>query len=245
MGNPIIELRDTAFTAQNKTIVRGINLALNQGQTCALIGPSGGGKSTVLKLAAGLILPTAGEAYFNGQGISTMTRQQTLVFRKEAAFVFQDSALWANQNIRQILELPLKIHFPSISQRERTQRIVEILALVGYKRDLDIRPAALSMGEQKLIAFARALTCDPSLLYLDEWTESLDDTSARRMVRLVKKRQEAGHTVVFVSHNLAVIKELAQRICMIVDGRLALDISGEELANNDNLSRMIEKGIAE
>ncbi|HNQ96600.1 MAG TPA: ABC transporter ATP-binding protein, partial [Treponemataceae bacterium] len=85
----------------------------------------------------------------------------------------------------------------------------------------------------------------PSLLYLDEWTESLDDTSARRMVRLVKKRQEAGHTIVFVSHNLAVIKELAQRICMIVDGRLALDISGEELANNDNLSRMIEKGIAE
>jgi len=245
MEAPVIELKRVSFSAQNKRIVQQISLPFADGETTALVGPSGGGKSTVLKLAAGLILPTEGRVDFRGRDISMMSRTSNLAFRKQAAFVFQDSALWANQNIRQILELPLMIHFPRMTAREREDRIREVVAEVGFKRDLDIRPAQLSMGEQKLIAFARAMTCGPRILFLDEWTESLDDAAARRLVAIVKRRQQQGTTIVFVSHNFRIIKELAQRICMIVDGDLTLEISGQEFAGNEGLAKMIEKGIGQ
>ena len=245
MYKPIIELKDASFSAQDKDVIREFSYQFEEGKTTALIGPSGGGKSTVLKLAAGLIVPTSGEVYFHGRGISTMTRAQNMKFRKESSFVFQDSALWANQTLRQILELPLKTHFPKMSATERTERIVTILAETGYKKDLDIRPSQLSMGEQKLIAFARSMVCEPKLMFLDEWTESLDDGSARRLIDLVKRQREQARTVIFVSHNFRVIKELAQTICMIIDGRLSLIISAEEIATNDGLAKMIERGIAQ
>lgn len=239
----MIELNDTSFSAQNKLIVQGVTLPFEEGRTTALVGPSGGGKSTVLKLAAGLLVPTGGKVQYRGQDITVMSRAQNLDFRKESAFVFQDSALWANQNLRQILELPLMIHFPKMSQTQRTSRIVEVLAEIGYKKDLDIRPAQLSMGEQKLIAFARAMVCSPRLLFLDEWTESLDDAAAKRLIGIVKKKQQEGNTIVFISHNFRIIRDLAQRICMIIDGRLSLDVSGEEFTANENIAKMIEKGI--
>lgn len=244
MDSTLLELRDISLTAQNTRIIRGVQLSIQEGQTAAFVGPSGCGKSTLLKLAAGLIVPTSGTASYRGQDISSMNRHHTLAFRKKAAFVFQDSALWANQSIRQTLELPLKIHFPKMTSKQRTARIVEVCAEAGYKRDLDIRPSQLSMGEQKLIAFSRALMCDPDILFLDEWTESLDDTSARRLIRAVKKRQNEGNTIVFVSHSFPVIRELSQRICMIIDGRLSMEISAQEIARNEALSKMVEKGIA-
>jgi len=244
MSAPLIELKNTSFSAQDKAVVKDISLSFAEGETVALIGPSGGGKSTVLKLAAGLILPSEGEVLYREQDISLMNRTQTLAFRKEAAFVFQDSALWANQTLRQSLELPLMIHFPKMTQNQRTARLTEVTAEVGYKKTLDIRPAQLSMGEQKLIAYARALVCSPRLLFLDEWTESLDDSASRRLVNSVRRMQQNGHTIVFVSHNFKVIREVAQKICMIVDGRLSMTVTAEEFATNDSLAKMIEKGIA-
>ncbi len=241
----ILELKDASFLAQGKQIVQGVSIPFEKGRTTALVGPSGGGKSTVLKLVAGLLIPTSGSALYRGEDISLMTRTRNLAFRKNAGFVFQDSALWANQSIRQILELPLKLHYPRMEAKQRTERIVTTLAGVGYRKDLDIRPAQLSMGEQKLIAFARATLCDPGILFLDEWTESLDDAAARRLVGIVKKKQEDGTTIVFVSHNFKIIRELAQRICMIVDGELSLEISGEAFAADEGLARMIERGIAQ
>ncbi len=244
MDTTVLELRDISLTAQNIRIIQRVQLSIQEGETTAFVGPSGCGKSTLLKLAAGLIVPTSGTATYRGRDMATMNREHTLSFRKKAAFVFQDSALWANQSIRQTLELPLKIHFPKMTQKQRTARIVEVCAEAGYKRDLDIRPAQLSMGEQKLIAFSRALMCDPDILFLDEWTESLDDASARRLIAAVKKRQKEGNTIIFVSHSFPVIRELSQRICMIIDGRLSMEISAQEIAHNEALSKMIERGIA-
>ncbi|HPS44433.1 MAG TPA: ATP-binding cassette domain-containing protein, partial [Treponemataceae bacterium] len=105
-AGPLVSLEDATFAAQGKLIVQGVTIPFEEGKTTALVGPSGGGKSTVLKLAAGLIVPTDGVVRFRGSDISLMTRAKTLAFSKESAFVFQDSALWANQNLRQILELP-------------------------------------------------------------------------------------------------------------------------------------------
>ncbi len=244
MVEALIELKNTSFAAQEKMIIEDLAMSFEAGKVTAMIGPSGGGKSTALKLAAGLLVPSAGEVYYKGSGISTMSRADNLCFRRESAFVFQDSALWANQNLSQILELPLKIHCPKMTIKDRRDRIREVIAEVGYRKSLEVRPAQLSMGEQKLIAFARALLCKPQLLFLDEWTESLDDAAARRLVNLVRALHEKNTTVVFISHNIRVIRDLAEQVCMIEDGKLAWSVSGAEFAGNPELIKVIEKGIA-
>lgn len=243
MDYPIIELKDATFSAQDKDIVRSVSWAFEEGKTTALVGPSGGGKSTVLKLAAGLIVPTSGDALYYGHSISSMNRSRNLMFRRNSAFVFQDSALWANQTLRQILELPLRIHNPSMTREEMGMVIMMALAQTGYRKEIDVRPAQLSMGEQKLIAFARAMLCGPRLLFLDEWTESLDDASARRLIDLVKNYKEDGNTVIFISHNFRVIKELADTICMVVDGNISFTATAAEIEADDSLIDLIEKGM--
>jgi ABC-type multidrug transport system ATPase subunit len=244
MENSIIELKDVSFSTQEFDVLKTLSYAYEEGKTTALIGPAGSGKSMMLKLSAGLLLPSRGTVSYKGLDIAKMNRQQNLAFRKESAVVFQDSALWVNQTIYQILELPLKIHFPEQSKQERDKRIKEVLFQVGYKRDVHIRPSSLSMGEQKLAAFARALLCSPSVLFLDEWTESLDDATANRLVRIVQQMKEKNCTILFVSHNLKIIKNLADTILLISDGKLSSVLTREQITEDDSIARIIEKEIA-
>ncbi|GHV08975.1 hypothetical protein FACS189485_21070 [Spirochaetia bacterium] len=240
----ILELKKVSFSAQNRSIVKDFSIRYEEGKATALAGPAGGGKSTVLKLSAGLLVPGRGEVYFRGKGITRMSQRENLQFRSETAFVFQDSALWANQTLFQILALPLQVHFPKMPEAERKGRIEEVLKEVGYKKETAVRPSMLSAGEQKLIAFARALVCRPQLLFLDEWTESLDNSAAGRLVNLVKLRQAAGGTVIFVSHNLEIIRDLADQVLMIQDGKLLVSLTREQLDTDASLAQYLEKGIA-
>jgi ABC-type transporter Mla maintaining outer membrane lipid asymmetry ATPase subunit MlaF len=240
----IIELRNVSFLAQNRKVARNVSIEFENAKTTVLVGPSGGGKSTVLKLAAGLLEPDSGEILFKGKNIAQMSRTENLEFRRFGAVVFQDSALWANQNLFQILELPLRIHFPKMSIKEREQRIESVVAEVGYKKDLGIRPSRLSMGEQKLIAFARALLCRPGLLYLDEWTESLDESAARRLVELVRIRQQQGVTVILVSHDMRIVLDLADVVVMVLGGQIFLKITKEQIAEDEDIRRYVEMGMA-
>jgi ABC-type multidrug transport system ATPase subunit len=173
-----------------------------------------------------------------------MNREQNLAFRKESAMVFQDSALWANQSLYQIMELPMKLHFPNMGKKERDMRMNELVEQVGYRRQLTLRPAQLSMGEQKLIAFARAMLCDPSVLFLDEWTESLDDASAQRLIDLVQERQSLHNTIIFVSHDFRAIKKLADYIIMIIGGSLSQVFTREQIMEDADLAQHLQKGIS-
>ncbi|MDR1286849.1 MAG: ATP-binding cassette domain-containing protein [Treponema sp.] len=239
----IVELEKVTFFAQNRRIVRDFSHCFEEGKTTALVGPSGCGKSTVLKLSAGLVVPTEGVVRFRGKNISAMSRKENLEFRREGAVVFQDSALWANQSLYQILELPLRVHFPGMTKAERERRIEEAASEVGYRKELSIRPALLSMGEQKLIAFARAMLCRPTLLFLDEWTESLDDRAAQRLVAVVRKKKDAGATVIFVSHSIRLMADLADYFLMILGGQLFLRLTKEQLEEDEDLMRYLERGI--
>lgn len=243
MAECIIELENVSFSAQNDDVVKNISLGIEEGKATALVGPSGSGKSTVLKLAAGLLLPSGGEVRFRGKNISGMNRRENLDFRKEGAVVFQDSALWANQSLYQILELPLWIHFSEMTKAQRDRRIAETVAEAGYRRDLSRRPAMLSTGEQKIIAFARAMICRPSLWYLDEWTESLDDDAATRLISIVRQRKRDAHTIVFVSHDLRIIKSLADYVIIIVEGQISRKFTGEEIAADDRVEKSLEREI--
>ena len=240
----VIELKDVSFAAQDQFIVQNFSHQFEEGKTTALIGPSGCGKSTILKLSAGILVPSEGEILFRDRNIFAMNRQENLDFRREASMVFQDSALWANQSLFQILELPLRIHFPEMSPPERSKRINEVLSEVGYKRELNIRPSQLSMGEQKLIAFARALMCRPRLLFLDEWTESLDDSAVKRLVQLVQRYQQEQSTIIFISHNFRIVKNLADYIVLIQGGKYFFKFSHEQIESDEELAKYVERGIA-
>ena len=130
-----------------------------------------------------------------------MNQKQLMDFRKKASFMFQDSALWANQDIFHNLDLPLQIHFPKMSLKDRRERIGKYTELVDYKKPLVIRPASLSIGEQKKISFARALICDPEILFLDEPTESIDDKTEELFISILKNFISQKKTVVYVSHD--------------------------------------------
>lgn len=216
-----IEMRDVCFEGSGIELVRDFSLRIERGQSVAFVGSSGSGKSTVLKLAAGLLLPSSGKVFFDGKSVHDMNRAENLWFRKMSGFVFQNAALWANQTIFQNLELPLKIHFPDYSEKDRMDRISELLSLTGYTKELHIRPARLSAGEQKIIAFVRAFLCFPEVLFLDEWEESLDDKNVGRLLAVIKDWKNKGRTLVFVSHNSSVIHELADVLYVIKNGNVA------------------------
>ncbi|GBU28472.1 ABC transporter ATP-binding protein [Treponema sp. R8-4-B8] len=240
----IIELNDIHFSDhEGRKIIQGVSIKYKPGKTTAIIGPSGGGKSTVLKISAGLLQPSHGAVFYNGQNIALMNRSDNLEFRREGAFVFQDSALWANMDLFQIMELPLKIHYPKMTKQERKDRINEVTTEVGYKKNMTVRPSTLSMGEQKLIAYARAMLCDPSLLFLDEWTESMDENSANRLVNLVRKKQSAGATILFVSHDMRVIKDLADFVIVIADGKVAMNTPKDQIIGDLSLNDFVQMGV--
>jgi len=241
----IIKLKNVTFSAlDDRKIIQDVTMEFARCKTTAIVGPSGGGKSTVLKLAAGLLLPKSGDVFFKDKNVAYMNRQENLDFRREGSFVFQDSALWANMDLFQILELPLRIHYPSMKREERAKRIKEVTAQVGYRKDLMIRPSRLSMGEQKLIAFARAMLCNPSLLFLDEWTESLDETAAERLIDIVRKKQREGVTVLFVSHDMRLIIDLADFVAVIIDGKLEICSPKDKIITDLLLKDFLKIGIA-
>ncbi|MDR2965733.1 MAG: ATP-binding cassette domain-containing protein [Treponema sp.] len=240
----IIELNNVSFSAQQGIVVNDISMMFKRNKTTAIVGPSGGGKSTVLKLAAGLLVPNNGNVYYEGKSISHMNRGENGDFRRNCSFVFQDSALWANMDLFSILELPLKIHFPSMTAKERKSRINAVTEKVGYKKKLTVRPAYLSMGEQKLIAFARALLCEPKLMFLDEWTESLDENAADRLINIVRSKQREGCTFLFISHDMRLIIDLADYVAVIIDGKVSAMAPKEEIISDLLLNDFIKIGIA-
>lgn len=197
----LLELNNIHYSDKGNAIIKGISHSIEPGTVTFFLGKPGSGKSTALKLLAGLIIPTNGTVRFDGKDVHNMTREENLTFRKRTAFMFQDSALWANQDIYHNLELPLQIHFPNMSAAKRKAKIQEIVKLVEYDKSLTNRPAALSIGEQKKIGFARALICDPELLFLDEPTESLDEKTVELFITILKEFAAENKTLVFVSHD--------------------------------------------
>lgn len=230
MGKAVLELRDVSLCIEGAEVFKNLSHVYAEGKATAITGRPGCGKSLLLKLSAGLVLPTRGQVLFRGEDLATMRRPQNMSFRKESAVVFQNSALWANQDVYQNLELPLKLHYPEESREQRDNRIKEVLEEVGYRRPVHIRPAALSVGEQKLVGFARALLCSPRLLFLDEWTESLNDDAARRLFAIVQGLKAKNSTILFVSHDRDIVASLADHILTLEKGKLCESSSVKDSA---------------
>lgn len=226
----ILKMIQVCYEDNEHKIINNISHYIEKSSVTVFLGKPGSGKSTALKLLAGLIPPSSGTITFEDKDIHSMNRKQNLDFRKRTAFMFQDSALWANQDIYHNLDLPLQLHFPQMSVKERKERIRKYTELVEFTKHLSQRPAVLSIGEQKKISFARALICEPEVLFLDEPTESIDDKTEDLFISILKNFIAENKTVVFVSHDNYLINSILCDKIYFEDG----EIKGKILLDDIN-----------
>lgn len=235
MANPLLKIRDLQkyfvvghtglFNRQPITVkaVDGVSLDILAGETLGLIGESGSGKSTIAYLVAGMYRPTSGSILFQEQNLysSNGQKDRPLSLKKEIQIVFQDpgSSLNARRTIAQNLAVPLQIHKPGQDIFMETLRLLELVDLPPsymYKY-----PNMLSGGEKQIVAIARALATDPSLIILDEPTSALDVSVQGKVINLLMRLQkELNLTYLFITHDLSLMRNIATRVAIMYLGKV-------------------------
>jgi len=210
-----------SMLGQPKSYVRavdGISFHLDSGETLALVGESGCGKSTVSRLVLRLLEPDAGRITFEGRDLLAMNANQLRAFRRNAQIIFQDpyASLNPRMMVGQILSEPLALHDVVQSSR-RQQRVEELLRLVGLEPRVARRyPHEFSGGQRQRIAIARALAVEPKLIICDEPVSALDVSIRSQILNLLRDLQNRlGLAYIFVSHDLAVVKHIADRVAVM------------------------------
>lgn len=213
---PPVRGRGRALTA-----VDGVDLELRAGETVALIGESGSGKSTVARCITRLVEPTAGEITLDGRSLTAVSRSSIWRSYGDLQMVFQDppASLNPRMTVRQSIEEPLRLH-TSLDRTGRVSAVNELLSQVGLRADLaDRYPRQLSGGECQRVAIARALAVEPKVLILDEPTASLDVSVRGHILDLLERVQdERGLAYLFISHDLAVVRHIADRVMVMYLG---------------------------
>ncbi|MDT7554552.1 MAG: oligopeptide transport system ATP-binding protein [Pseudonocardiales bacterium] len=238
MNDPVLRVEGLVkrFTLRSRgtvlTAVDGIDLQVAAGETVALIGESGSGKSTVARCIARLVEPTAGEVLVAGRDLTAAPKSSVWRFYDDLQMVFQDpsSALNPRMTARQTIEEPLRMHTSS-DRMTRAAAVDDLLDQVGLRRDLGERyPRQLSGGECQRVAIARALAVDPKVLLLDEPTASLDVSVRGHVLDLLERLQaERDLAYLFISHDLEVVRHIADRVLVmylgvIVEEGTAVDV---------------------
>jgi len=222
MKNMIIQTRDltrTFLSAEvETTALRNINLQVEEGEFTAIMGPSGGGKSTLLYLLGLIDMPTSGSISFMGQDtLSLSEKQRTRLRRGSMAFVFQNFNLADELTVSENVELPLI--FMGMKRRLRKERVAEVLDELKLGHRSRHYPQQLSGGQQQRVAFARAMVSRPKLLLADEPTGNLDSKNGRVILDLLTEHNRKGATVVMVTHSRK-NASYAHRIIQLLDGVL-------------------------
>jgi len=199
----VVRLEGVGRQLGERWILRGLSLAIRQGERVALLGESGSGKSTLLNLIAGLDTPSEGRVEVADQLISNMTEAQLATWRtRNVGFIFQFYHLLPVLTAYENVELPLLLLPMTAAQRK--EQVLTALELVGLSGRLTHRPGQLSGGQQQRVGIARAITTDPTLIVADEPTGDLDRASAAQVMDLLARlNRERGQTIVMVTHDPA------------------------------------------
>ena len=207
-----------SFGAQK--VLDGIGFQVGSGETLAVLGRSGTGKSVLLKLLIGLQKPDSGSIRIHGQEIAGLDLDRLNEIRKKIGFLFQRAALYDSLTIEENVAFPL-IRHTKMSREERRDRVRELLSLVGMEGDLHKMPAEISGGMQKRVGLARALALEPDLLFFDEPTSGLDPISASEIANLiVQLKEERQVASIVVTHDIHAAKSFSDRLVVIKEGRI-------------------------
>jgi polar amino acid transport system ATP-binding protein len=214
-----LEVRDVDAAYGDKVVLNGVNLSLERGQIVSLIGPSGSGKSSLLRMLVGLLPPRRGTIHLDGQVLDYRNRSVVQQMRDRFAIVFQQFNLFQNMDVlRNVTIAPIKVKG---WQREACEQDAKrLLAKVGLGDRLHSYPDELSGGQQQRVALARALALRPEILLLDEVTSALDPELVSEVLDSVRTLANEGMTMLIVSHEMSFVREVSSRVVFMADGRI-------------------------
>ena len=200
------------------TVLKGIDLTVEEGEFLAVLGPSGSGKSTLMNIIGCLDVPTAGEYILDGRLIGSQDEKTLAKIRnQEIGFIFQSFFLMQRQTALQNVKLPLI--YGDVPEREQNERAAEMLRRVGLEDKMNYYPNQLSGGQQQRVAIARAMCNNPAILLADEPTGALDQKTGRQVMELFHNINDEGKTIIMITHD-ANIAAHAKRIVKILDGNI-------------------------
>jgi len=232
-GAPAVAVENLRQSFGSQKVLNGISLTVSRGETLAVLGRSGTGKSVLLRIIIGLQKPDSGSVRIHGQDIAGFTLDQLGEIRKKMGFLFQHAALYDSLTVEQNVAFPLQ-HHRKMTKSEQSDRVRGLLAEVGMEGHLDKMPADISGGMQKRVGLARALALDPDILLLDEPTAGLDPISSGEIDDLVLKLQDEHHMAsIVVTHDLHSAKTIADRLALLDQGNVVIAGTFEDLQKSD------------
>lgn len=204
--------------------IDGIDFFIREGETLGLVGESGSGKSTTAYSVIGMYSATAGKMTFKGIDISQSAKHRTLALKKDIGMVFQDPGTTLNpqRSVKQILSLPLQVH-NMVDKSDPTRQLLKLLEDVELPAEYLLKyPASLGGGERQMLAIARALATDPSMIVLDEPTSSLDVSVQAKIINMLLRLQKQRNLAyLFITHDLSLMRNLSTRVAIMYLGRIA------------------------
>jgi len=231
---PIIALKGVSKAFDSLVVLDDVDLAILPGQTTVIIGPSGSGKSVLLKHIVGLMKPDHGRVMFEGQNITKMHERKLAKIRTHFGFLFQGAALFDSMTVGENVAFPLEEHEVG-TRADRVERVNDVLCMVGLE-DLQQRyPEELSGGQKKRVALARAIVLNPKVILYDEPTTGLDPIRADLINELIIRLQRTLNvTSVVVTHDIASARKVADRIVMLYKGKFIADAAPDNLESIQN-----------
>ena len=231
---PVVAVEDLHKSYGSQKVLNGISLTVTRGETLAVLGRSGTGKSVLLRLIIGLEKPDSGSVRIHGQDITGMPLDEIGDIRKKMGFLFQQGALYDSLTIEQNVAFPLRHHKKTMSKSDQDERVSALLAEVGMAGQSEKMPSDISGGMRKRVGLARALVLEPDILLLDEPTAGLDPISAAEIDELVLKLQAEHHMAsIVVTHDLHSAKTIADRLALLNEGNVVIVGSFQDLQESD------------
>ena len=199
---PAIVFDNVSIAFEGKTVLDGISFQLPRGETKAIFGVAGSGKSTILKLAMGLIKPDTGRIWVLGSEVTAMTEEQLFALRRHIGMVFQESALFDSLNVRDNVAFRL-LEEGNVTEEEVEKPVEEVLSFVELEHTMDLFPSELSGGMRRRVAIARAIITHPEVLLYDSPTGGLDPVTSTTIIELIVKQRDVSKTsALLVTHRL-------------------------------------------
>jgi phospholipid/cholesterol/gamma-HCH transport system ATP-binding protein len=241
-----IELRDIHKAFGPKKILRGLSLAVEEGETVSLVGFSGAGKSVTLKHINGLLKPDQGTVFVDGLEVPKLAREQLYKLRLDIGYVFQFAALFDSMTVAENIRMGL-VKKGGLSEKQMQERTAESLKLVDLTGFEHRFPAELSGGQRKRAGLARAVAYRPKYLLYDEPTSGLDPVTTTVIDRLIMRmKEELGVTSLVITHDMKSAYTVSDRIAMLYEGRVVQVGTPDEIRGSDNdIVRSFVEGRAE
>lgn len=234
MPDNLVTVRELHFNRGKRTIYSGVDIDIRRGKITAILGPSGTGKTTLLRLISGQLKPVQGTVDFDGQRVADLSRKDLFELRKRLGMLFQTGALLTDLTVFENVAYPLREH-SGLPEAEIYKTVLNKLEAVGLRNARDLMPSELSGGMARRVALARAISLGPDLVMYDEPFTGQDPISMGVLIKLIRSvNDDLGITSVVVSHDVNEVLSIADYAYIVADGKVICHGTAETLRNSES-----------